>query len=455
MEQQKPALTTRKIFVFWIPLAATWLMMAFEGPFLAAIIARLAEPKYNLAAYGVAFSFALIIEAPIIMIMSASTALVKDRDSFVKLRRFTHSLNATITAIMLIVLIPPIFTFITMNLIELPERVARLTHLSTMILIPWPGVIGLRRFYQGILIRSHLTRRVAYGTLIRLMTMTLTALLLFFFFDLPGAAVGATALCLGVTVEAIASRLMARASVRRLPATPAESTTTDKLLTYWAIARFYYPLALTSMLGLGVYPLVTFFMGQSRYALESLAVFPVINSLVFIFRSLGLSYQEVAIALMGERFEGYYVVRKFAFFLGMATIGGLSVIGFTPIAEVWFRHISGLSAELTRFALLPTQILAVIPGLTVLLCFQRAILVNARTTNPITWATAIEVASIIVVLMIAIQYFDAIGVIAAALAFLLGRSGANTFLIRPILNVLKQISKDYSRHDEATTQEMR
>ena len=51
-------------------MAATWLMMSVEGPFLAAVIARLPLPKFNLAAYGVAFSFALIVEAPIIMLMS-------------------------------------------------------------------------------------------------------------------------------------------------------------------------------------------------------------------------------------------------------------------------------------------------------------------------------------------------------------------------------------------------
>jgi len=67
-------LTTRKIFKFWLPLAGTWLMMSIEGPFIAAIIARLADPKFNLAAYGVAFSFALIIEAPVIMMMTASTS---------------------------------------------------------------------------------------------------------------------------------------------------------------------------------------------------------------------------------------------------------------------------------------------------------------------------------------------------------------------------------------------
>ena len=69
-------LTPREVLSFWTPLAATWLMMAAEGPFLAAVIARLPEPKHNLAAYGIAFSIALLMEAPVIMIMGATTALV-------------------------------------------------------------------------------------------------------------------------------------------------------------------------------------------------------------------------------------------------------------------------------------------------------------------------------------------------------------------------------------------
>ena len=54
-------------------------MMATEGPFLVAIIARLPDPTFNLAAYGVAFALAILIEAPVIMLMSAATSLVRDR----------------------------------------------------------------------------------------------------------------------------------------------------------------------------------------------------------------------------------------------------------------------------------------------------------------------------------------------------------------------------------------
>ena len=60
-------LSQRTISHLWSPLAATWLMMAAEGPLLAAVVARLSEPKFDLAACGVALSLALLVEAPVIM----------------------------------------------------------------------------------------------------------------------------------------------------------------------------------------------------------------------------------------------------------------------------------------------------------------------------------------------------------------------------------------------------
>lgn len=426
MIKENQPLSFKQIFVFWYPLAATWLMMAVENPFLTAIIARLPGPKFNLAAFGVAFSFALIAEAPIIMLMSASTALVTDSDAYFKLRRFTYILNAGITLVLLIGLIPPIFYFIAEGLIELPHNVARLTHVALILLIPWPAAIGFRRFYQGILIRFDLTRRVAYGTIIRLATMAGAAIVLFSL-KFPGAYVGAGALSIGVTCESIASRFMANSSIKHL-LQPENNHFKEKPLSYWFITKFYYPLALMSTLSLGVYPFVTFFVGRSRFSIESLAVLPVINALVFIFRSLGLSYMEVVVALLGKKNERYIPLRNFAWVLGIIIVGTLALIAFTPMAAVWFRHVAGLSPELAHFSYLPTQIMAILPGLTLLISLQRGILVNSKHTSPITWATIIEVGVIIGVLFISIMYLDVIGAAAAAYAFTLGRLAANLYL---------------------------
>jgi hypothetical protein len=129
-------------------------MMAAEGPFLAAVIARLGEPKFNLAAFGVAFSFAMILQSPVIMIMTAATALARDRVSFRRLRLFAYGLSGAVTALMLVVALPPVFDWIAHRLIGLPEPVALLCHPALVLLLPWPAAIGYRRLYQGVLIRS-------------------------------------------------------------------------------------------------------------------------------------------------------------------------------------------------------------------------------------------------------------------------------------------------------------
>ncbi|MCP4674458.1 MAG: hypothetical protein GY854_02865 [Deltaproteobacteria bacterium] len=417
-----------KIFLFWAPLAATWLMMASEGPVLTAVIARLENPEHNLAAWGVAFAVAILVESPIIMIMSASTALVGDRDSFEKLRNFTYIANALITIFMVVLLATPTFDFVATGLIGLPRDIADLTHGALVIFLPWPGAIGYRRFYQGLLIRDNKTRRVAMGTIVRVTTMGSVALLFYFYFSLPGAYVGAAALSAGVVLEGIASRIMAWGTVRRLLRGDCVRTSAEPL-TYRGILRFYWPLAMTSILALGVHPTITFFVGHSRLALESLAVIPVVNGLSFIFRAMGLSFQEVGIALMGDDHEHYKELRNFAILLGLASTACLGIIAFTPLSRIWYEQVSGLSPALIALAFIPTCIQAGVPLLEVLLSFQRAVLVKAGSTAPITWATLTEVIVIIGVLLLAINVADWIGATAAALAILVGHLASNLYLI--------------------------
>lgn len=422
--------SARSILLFWLPLAATWMMMAVEGPFLAAIIARLGDAKFNLAAHGVAFAFAILIEAPVIMLMSASTALVEDAKTYRRLRNFANVLNAGSTAVLVLVLIPGVYDVLMGRLIGLPPEVARLTYGALWILLPWPAAIGYRRFLHGLLIRSGRTRLVAIGTVLRLLGMSGMALGLFVYTDLPGAWVGAAALSAGVVTEAIAARFMAARTVRELldrdRGMDDDSPAHDG---YRAIAAFYYPLALTSVIGLTVQPMLTFFMGRAPAPIESLAVFPVVHSLSFLFRAIGLSFQEAAIALMGKRFEHYPELARFATWLGLAASGGFALIAFTPLADFWFITVSGLPPDLAAFAITPTRILAPLPALSVLLSFQRAILVQGRRTRPITVATVIEVASIALLFPVFGWGIGLVGVTAAVMAFVIGRVGGVAFLL--------------------------
>ncbi len=413
-------------------------MMAAEGPFLAAMIARMPGPEFNLGAYGVAFALAILIEAPVIMLMSAATSLVKDRISYLKMRNFSRGLILGTTLLLLIVLVPGVYRWLTETLLQLPAEVADLTYGALWFFLPWPSAIGYRRFLQGVLIRAGKTRLVAMGTLIRLLAMTVAALLGYLLLDIPGAWVGGLALGTGVTVEAIAARFMAAETVRDLLAEEGNSAYTGRTVTYRAIATFYLPLALTSLIGLTIQPLLTFFMGRSVSPVESLAIYPVVHSLSFFFRSVGFAYQDAAIALIGERFEHYRELRRFCFTLGAVTTAGLALVAFTPLFQLWFTVLSGLTPELTSFALIPARIIVPLPFLSVLLSFQRAILVEGRRTQHITWASVIEVTTVAVLFLTLGFGFEVVGATAAFTAFLGGRLLSTVYLVPGCASVLRE-----------------
>jgi hypothetical protein len=419
-------LTPRSIILFWLPLAATWFMMALEGPYILALVARMPEAAHSLAALGVATALAWLIESPIMMLLAAATALVRDRGSYLALRRFAWILNGAVTVGMVILVFPPVFRFIAHSMIGLPPEIARLTHGALAVLIPWPAAIGYRRFYQGVLVRHHLTRRVAYGTVIRLLAMSVTAALIFYALELPGATIGALALLSGVLTEAVASRWMARHVVRSLK--ESDAVAEGSLLTLRQIASFYYPLALTSMLSMALGPLVTFGLGRGRAPLESLAVWPVINSLGFLFRSGGVAYQEVAIALTSPGTDAALQVRKTGLWLGAASSLLLAAVAFTPLEGVVLERITGLTPRLTDFAVWPLRVLVLLPFLDYVLSLQRSRWILSHRTGTITAATAVEAAGLAVALLAAVGALNMVGAVAGSISLIAGRLAANGFL---------------------------
>ncbi len=439
MNDNENNLTPRIIFLFWIPLALTWIMMALEGPIVASVIARLQEAKLNLAAYGVALSVAFISEGPIIMLVSTATALVRNYSSYKKLLRFALVLNGLITVLLAILMIPGVFSFLADEVVGLPEEVSRLAYWSTVLFLPWPAAIGMRRFYQGILIRHNRTRFVTYGTITRLGSLTAAALVLSWWGDLPGACVGSLSLSVGVVCEAVASRIMAHGVLMQLKAGSADENPGS--LSYREIFSFYTPLALTSLLFLSAHSIVTFFVARSQMAIESLAVLPVIGALMFIFRSFGLSYQETVIALVGDRFEKFVPIRNFALLLLATVFCSLGLVVFTDVVAIWYQDICGLSPDLALFALAPTKLLIVLPALEVVMSFQRGLMVAGLTTKPVTLGALIEIIAIIVTLNLAIHSFNMVGAMAAALALVTGRALAILFLLYPNYVLFRTIKR--------------
>ncbi len=376
----------RRIVQTWWPLAASWLFMATEGPMMSAVVARLAEPEINLAAWGgIVFPIALVIESPIIMLLSASTALSKDWDSYLKLRRFMMSAGALLTALHVLIAFTPLYYVIAVDLIGAPAEIVEPARLGLMIMTPWTWSIAYRRFNQGVMIRFGHSRAVGLGTLIRLSADALVLAIGYLIGNQPGIVVATGSIACGVVCEAIYAGLRVRPVLRDQVR---QTTSAAQPLTRHIFLAFYTPLAMMALLNMLIQPVGSAALGRMPRAIESLAAWSVVSSFLFLFRGLGYAYNEVVIALLDEP-HAARSLRRFATFLVALTSTVLLTIAATPLATIWFGRILGLKPELVALARSGLWIALPIPGLTVLLKQYEGAIVHSRRTRPITEAMVI------------------------------------------------------------------
>jgi len=370
----------------WWPLAASWLLMGAELPALAAVVARLPEPEINLAAYGgVVFPLALIIEAPIMMLLAASTALCKDWDSYVIVRRFMMRTGALLTSLHVLIAFTPLYYVVVEGIIGAPPEIVEPARIGLMIMTPWTWAIAYRRFRQGVLIRFGHSRAIGLGTALRLCADGIVLAIGYSVGTIPGIVVATSAVIAGVIIEAIYVGLIVQPVLRDQlkPARPVEPP-----LTFRAFLEFYVPLAMTSLLVLLVQPVGAAALSRMPRALESLAVWPVVSGLIFMLRSLGIAYNEVVVALLDEP-RSTHNLRRFAALLTALTTILLLVIVVTPLATIWLGRVSGLSAPLVVLAHAGLWLALLIPGLNVMQSWYQGALVHSRSTRGVTQAMAI------------------------------------------------------------------
>ena len=143
MEHSK-ALDQKTIFRTWLPLAASWLLMGTEMSMVSAAIARFPDASFHLAAFGViAFPVALLIEAPIIMMLAASTALSIDADAFGRLKRFSTLCGVSLSALHALIAFTPLYDLLLIGLIDPPAESIEPGRLGMRWMTPWtPGSCG-------------------------------------------------------------------------------------------------------------------------------------------------------------------------------------------------------------------------------------------------------------------------------------------------------------------------
>lgn len=391
--------------------------MGLELPAVSAVMARLADPEIHLAAYGgVVFPISLLIEAPVIMLLAASTALSKNWNTYRFLRRFMVLLAASLTILHILVAFTPLYDVVVTGVLGVPTEIVEPGRMGLMLMTPWTAAIAVRRFQQGLLIRFGHTRSIGIGTSLRL-TANLTILIVGLLLErFPGIVVGTAAVSLGVVIEALFIHLRVQPLIKYLQG---QSTTVSESLTMKQLLTFYLPLAITPLVTLMALPIGSAALSRMPRALESLAVWPVLAGLSFTLRSFGLAYQEVVVTLL-DRPGSVNSLRRFALLLATATSGLMLVIAGTPLAHVWFADVAGLSPDLVALGVSAIWIAIFMPALSVIESVFQGMLLQGRQTKAITEAVIIYLLAGSMILVGGTYYGQVTGIYVGVTAVVIG-----------------------------------
>ncbi|MBI4758472.1 MAG: hypothetical protein HY783_05665 [Chloroflexi bacterium] len=219
----------------------------------------------------------------------------------------------------------------------------------------------------------------------------------------------------GALVEALFATGWLRLAGNRLNETPLPS----QHLTASRLGRFYWPLALTSVLTVLSWPLLNAGIGRAAAPEQSLAAWPVILSLLWLFTTPLQMLQQTTIALVRDA-PSLRAIHHFALALGAVASGLLGMVSFTTLLEVFLLHVLAVPAEIAGFVVLAGRLLASLPFLTAAQAFYQGLLIGRKHTAAVRTAMVANLLILSSVLVVGIRWGVVPGFLLAAVAMTMG-----------------------------------
>jgi hypothetical protein len=373
----------------WLPLAASIVMMVLEPSIINIGLGRTSDAELALAAYGVAFSLALLVEAPIIMLLDASVARSGDVEAFRLMRRFTLVLGVLVTAIGLVVSLTPLYGFVVERLMNIPADVAARARPTLQVLSFWSMPIAWRRAHQGVLIRAERTASITVATGVRLVSLAAALFTGLLLWPSRGALVAGLAMVFSVIVEALLITLATRPVLRAdfYESKAAEDGGRFAMRDLW---RFYRPLAVTTILRQTTRPMLNAGIAAAEMARASLAAWPVAWGFSILIAGPAWSLQQLTTALASDE-ASYRRVRDFSLVLSAGFSLVLGVVAFTPLYGWVMEGVYNLSPSLQSLALPAVKLMVAYPLLMGAQSVLRGALIRGGCTGIVREAMTVNV----------------------------------------------------------------
>lgn len=388
---------------------------------ITSAISRLPDVLNQLAAFGFSFAIALLIEGPVIHMLSAGTAITNSVASYKKLLSIQRFLAIATTLIHIFLSITPVFRFMAINVMSLPPELFTPAHQAFVVLIPWSATIGYRRLWQGVMIKHGRSKYVPIVMYIRIGLAAFVLTLGIIFQPVGGALLGGITLSIGVISGMISAYIFAKPCLDALPKTDESDISKNQMVA------FYVPLAITSMINLGVRPLLNIGIVRGTHAVESLALWPVVLAYLFLYTSLSQSLQEIVIAEYKN--ENLKVIKSFVNTVATVIAGAyLLIYLISPLWKIWFVNISNVPTELLIYLPISLGMFIIMPVVSAKISWFRAILVAERETTSLTYAVFVNIGTLLLIIFVVPLIVEIPGVYLAGIAYLFSYLFESLFL---------------------------
>ena len=363
--------------------------MGLEAPVCMAVISHMPAPEINAAAFFIMMSLSIWIESPVIDLLSTATTLAKDAEKFAVITRFVLWLMLWVTIAHATFVFTPLYHVVTETVMGVKPEVAAAARPGMAILTLWSACIGWRRYLQGILIRNGLTRVISFGTLSRVVTISITALTLHLTTKLPGVNIAATALMLSVFVESMFIHAVSRPTVHALLR---KTEPEGEPLTMRKLAAFHFPLSATTMVKLLVFPIIGAGLARLDEPVLTTAAYQLAGTIIFLHRALGFCLPEVVIALYKD--EGSRLaLRRFCLGVATFTLCSMLFLSLTGLDQVIFSMVLGADERMVRVAHIVFLFSAGVPFLDAVQSYVRGALTAHHLTVSRLLAVGVSVIS--------------------------------------------------------------
>ena len=325
----------RKYWTFFWPLALTGLALLLARQFRNGALARYPEAAFELAVFAVATSLIFVFAAAQLFLPQMSNLYVRTPRAYQICLRFTLVSSALLTIPLLIVGLSSGGKVIVGQVFNVEGETLDSVIIYIRLLCPLVVLMGLQRFYIGLLVQGRFTGKVTVIQCIYLAAV-IGVLVLGFQLRLPAVLT----ITFAQLVPATLQLLLLYLAFRRYHAWPDPAQSDHP--TYRELFDFYWPVALTSFTFALSRPTIYSFVSQTPNAILAIAALRITFDLSMLFRSPLNEFRHLLVTFGADELRN---VGKFMFWIIIGVTGLMIVAAGTPVSTFLLHDVLGVSGS--------------------------------------------------------------------------------------------------------------